>query len=127
MGGRPASHNYVNVPRASPLYIQLDFRTKSLQLSAQSSGDRLLDAIQVAFRQGPSVSTVPSTDTSMVNYGELNFSAMEARDELHRQREQEALEKKKNELHRQREQEVLEKKKSGESQKRDRAGTHGKK
>ena len=108
-------------------YMQLDFRKKSSQSSAQSSGDRSPDAIQVTFRQGPSVSTVPSTDTSMVNYGELNFSVMEARDELHRQREQEALEKKKNELHRQRKQEVLEKKKSGESQKRDRAGTHGKK
>lgn len=106
-------------------YMQLDFRKKTSQSSVQSSGDRSPDAIQVAFGQGPSVSTVSrTTDTSMVNYGELNFSAMEARDELHRQREQEVLEKKKNE--RQREQEVLEKKKS-ETQKRDRAGTHGKK
>ena len=54
----------------------------------------------MAFGQGPSVSAVISTDTSMVNYGELNFSAMEAWDELHCQREQEVLEKK-NELHRQ--------------------------
>ena len=63
-------------------YMQLDFRKKSSQLSAQSSGDRSPDAIQVAFGQGPSVSPVISTDTSMVNYGELNFSAMEAWDEL---------------------------------------------
>ena len=63
-------------------YVQLDFRKKSSQSSAQSSGDRSPDAIQVAFGPGPSVSVVISTDTSMVNYGELNFSAMEAWDEL---------------------------------------------
>lgn len=92
-----------------PSYMQLEFSKDVSQQSAFSSGNRSPDATPVVVGKETIASgngTVPTpklADATMVNYDVLNFSAMEALSELHRQREQETLEKKKSEQHQERE------------------------
>ena len=96
-----------------PSYMQLEFSKDVSQQSALSSGNRSPDATPVMIGQEtiasgngiprPADATPKLADATMVNYDVLNFSAMEALSELHRQREQETLEKKKSEQQHERE------------------------
>lgn len=87
-------------------YMQLDFSTATnqSQLSEKRNSPEATP-VEAKAAVAPSLTPLPKVSDDKVNYGVLNFEAMNAISELHKQREQENLEKEKEIRERERERE----------------------